>query len=93
MMLILAPQTSVPRLCSVTPVPQTERFKAVASRSHQAHSPGLESAPVNKHNSDTMVRNLEVDLSFETQSPRNAGDAHTLSSVYAQCCQRISKST
>ena len=86
-------KTSVPRLCSVTPVPQTERFKVVAFRPHQAHPPGLESAPGNKHNSDAMVRNLEVSLSFETQSPRNAGDDCTVSGVDAQSCQRISKST
>ncbi len=64
----------------------------VASRPHQAHPPGLESAPGNEHNSDAMVRNLELDLSFETQSPRYAGDDCTVLSGRMQCCQRISKS-
>ena len=35
-------------------------FKVVAFRLHQAHPPGLESAPVNTHNSNYEVRNLEV---------------------------------
>ena len=59
MPLILAPQSECPPQCvAEVRFPQTARFKGVAFRPHQAHQPGLESAPGDKHNSGTIVGSL-----------------------------------